>query len=233
MTDSIEDRLARAFVAELEQARRDIRTQPLTVRPRRPAPRRLALGVAAALAVVLVAVGFATVGSPRILPRPIPTTPTYDQMEAARWVTGYLKYLYQLTLYPEGAGSPSPEFLFTKQGLAEALAQDDLLRRAVAREVSVGLGYNLGPVCVLRSDSAGVDMDITLDLEGPILVHDGSLTRTLETLEPGPRHLRIVVVHDAATGHWLIDHWQGSPFETPVNPTPPTPVRSGAGAGCS
>jgi hypothetical protein len=237
MNDVIEERLVRAFAAELEQARRDLRARPLGVTQPRPHRRRLPLGVAAALTLVLVALGFATVDRPWATVGPsssvAPGEPTYDQIEAARWVTGYLKYLYQLTLYPPGAGSPSPDFLFTKRGLAEAVAQDDLLRRGIARQVSVGLEYVLGSVCVLRSDSAGVEMDITLELEHRVLVQDASLSTTIQTLAPGPRHLRIVIVRDAATGHWVIDHWQGSPFETPPHDATNAPSATDAGARCS
>jgi hypothetical protein len=229
MNDSMEERLVRAFAAEVEMARHDLGTRPLTARPRRSARARVALGVAAGLALVLVAAGFATVT--RLSESAAPREPTYDQMEAARWVTGNLKYLYQLAMYPTDAAAPSPQFLFTKRGLADAVGQDDLLRRAVAREVFVALDYALGPVCVLTSAPARVDMDITVDVERPVNVFDASRLNILQTLDPGPRHLRIVVVYDPATGHWLIDEWRGSPFDT-KGAAQPTPVSS-AGASCS
>jgi hypothetical protein len=237
MNDSIEARLVRAFAAELDQAQRDIRARPLSAAQRPPRRRRLPLALAAALTFVLVAVGFATVARPWATMAPPPSVasdePTYEHVEAARWVTGYLKYVYQLTLYPEGPGSPSPDFVFTNRGLAEAIAQDDLLRRAVAREVYVGLDYLLGSICVLKSDSAGVEMDITLNLERPVRILDPSRLNILQTLEPGPRHLRITIVGDAATGHWLIDHWQGAPVETPPHDATNAPAATNAGARCS
>src|SRR3954451_15695258 len=88
------------------------------------------LPVAITVGALLVAAGLSFVVLPRLSPMPAPapsvgpTEPTDEHVEAARWVTGYLKYLYQLPLYPRAASSPTPEFLFTKRGLSEALAED-------------------------------------------------------------------------------------------------------------
>src|SRR5918912_1508275 len=82
-------------------------------------PRRVRVGIALAFVVVAVGIGLAalprlwpTTGPP---PSAAPTEPTDEHVEAARWVAGYLKYLYQLTLYPADATSPSPHFLFTER----------------------------------------------------------------------------------------------------------------------
>jgi hypothetical protein len=230
----VEARLAQTFAEELEAAHRDVAARPEIVTSRRGQRRAAPVVFAAAVMVLLVGLGVATVTGRPAPAGPsgsaAPTEPTDEHVEAARWVTGYLKYLYKLVLYPPDAAAPSPNFLFTNRGLAEALGQDDLLRRAVAREIFVGLDYDLRRVCVVKTASAGVEMDITLDLRNPVEVLDPSRSQLLDTLAPGPRHLRIVVVHDDATGHWVIDHWHGSPFEAAASAAPSaTP----ASLGCS
>jgi hypothetical protein len=218
-----ERRLASAFEAELEAARRDVAARPLLGLPSARARDRNLRVVFVAAVMVLFSVGVALVRTPATVRPPAsvaPAEPTREHVEAARWVTGNLKYLYQLALYPPDATAPSPDFLFTKPGLAEAVAQDDLLRRAVARQISVGLNYDLRSICVVSASPVAADLDITLEITGSISIFDASRSHQLGTLAPGPRHLRVAIVHDVATGHWLIDHWQGSPFDTVGNAAP-------------